>query len=99
MAWCVPRMRLEHMWRVAANTLNRQSLAAEKGMSSSSETGWGIITPHRKKKISNTSHNVTRGFGGLWTSYQDFEFNARRETAKPIERPLAYQERYSAPWN
>jgi hypothetical protein len=89
-AWCVFRLRMENIWRVAVNMLNGQLLAAEKGMSSSSETGWGNKNTSSKKKSLNTLHNVTRGFGVLlWTSHRDFECNGRRETAKPNERPFA----------
>jgi hypothetical protein len=37
------------IWRVAANTLNRQSRTADKGWPSSLGVERGLTTPHRKK--------------------------------------------------
>jgi hypothetical protein len=51
MAWCVLRLQEEELpsiWRVAANILNKQLRAAEKGWSSSLGVGWVVTTPHYK---------------------------------------------------
>jgi hypothetical protein len=38
------------IWRVAANILNKQLRTADKGWPCSLGVGWGLTTPHRKKK-------------------------------------------------
>jgi hypothetical protein len=49
--------------RVAANLLNKQSLAAEKGLSSNLGIGQGLTTPHRKKN--SILRNVAQGLGRI----------------------------------
>jgi hypothetical protein len=39
------------IWRAAANMLNKQSLTADKGWSSSLWVGWGLTTSHSKKPV------------------------------------------------
>ena len=39
------------IWRIGANTVNKQSLTAEKGWSSRLGVGRGAKTPHRKKYL------------------------------------------------
>jgi hypothetical protein len=41
--------------------LNKQSRTADKGWPSSLVVGWGLTTPHRKKR--NMLRNVTKGLG------------------------------------
>jgi hypothetical protein len=43
-----------HIWRVAANILNKQSQTAKKGLSSR----WGLTTPYYKKKFITKCHKV-----------------------------------------
>ena len=50
-AWSVLTLRIEErppIWRVAANKLNKQSWAADKGWSSSLGFVEVLTTPHRK---------------------------------------------------
>jgi hypothetical protein len=39
------------IWRVAANTLNKQSRTADRGLYSSFGVGRGLATSHRKKSV------------------------------------------------
>lgn len=49
-----------HIWRVAANILNKQSRTADNGWPSSWGLGEGLITHHRKEKAASyeTSHTA-----------------------------------------
>jgi hypothetical protein len=49
------------IWRVAANILNNQSQAADKGWTSRLGLGVGLLTPHRKE--SNVLRNVSKCLG------------------------------------
>jgi hypothetical protein len=54
------------VWRVAANILNKQSRAADKGWSSSLGLGVGLTTPHRKKQACyETEHEASELDGFL----------------------------------
>jgi hypothetical protein len=69
-AWRVLRSRIEGQlpaWRLAANTLNKQPWAADKGWSTSLGVGVGLTTLHRKNKF------VTKNFmkPRTWTDSLD----------------------------
>jgi hypothetical protein len=55
-----------HIWRLAANILNKQSRTAEKEWSSSLGVGWGLATPHRKKQHVTTIQKPFRGPRYRW---------------------------------
>jgi hypothetical protein len=56
-----------HIWRVAANILNNQSRAADKGWPSSWGLGVGLTILHRKKKLVAKILKILR----TWTDYLD----------------------------
>jgi hypothetical protein len=55
------------IWKVATNILNKQSLTADKGWSSSLDLGVELITPHRKNKLVTKDHKKPR----TWTESLD----------------------------
>jgi hypothetical protein len=52
-----------HIWRVAANMLNKQSWTPDKGLSSNWGLGMGLKSPHCKRSF---LQNITRSLGHGW---------------------------------
>jgi hypothetical protein len=59
---------LLYIWRVTANTFNKQARRADKGWSSSLVVEWGLTSPCRKKKTEfyKMLHSISdlEGFSG-----------------------------------
>jgi hypothetical protein len=55
-----------HMWREAANTLNKQSRTANKGWSSRRGFGEGLTTPHRKELVCYQTSRRASDLGGYF---------------------------------
>jgi len=76
-AWRVLRLQTEErppVRRVAANILNKRSLRADKGWSSSLGVGWGAnnSSPWKRNKL-RTIHKESHGLGRIYDTTQTME--------------------------